>query len=82
MGNWDRLVDDGPLCVSVRRLHLQTKQTNIDSIWIVYRLFPFLLLLSEDNIATMSTFYVLGLGIAMVVLFTSRLISDESEIIG
>ena len=42
----------------------------------------FLLLLSEDNIATMSTFYVLGLGIAMVVLFTSRLIRDESEIIG
>ena len=42
----------------------------------------FLLLLSDDNIATMSTFYVLGLGIAMVVLFTSRLVSDESEVIG
>ena len=42
----------------------------------------FLLLLSDDNIATMSTFYVLGLGIAMVVMFTSRLVTDESEIIG
>ena len=42
----------------------------------------FLLLLSTDNIATMSTFYVLGLGITIVVLLTSRLISDESEVIG
>ena len=30
----------------------------------------------------MSTFYVLGLGITIVVLLTSRLITDESEIIG
>ena len=42
----------------------------------------FLLLLSTDNIGTMSTFYVLGLGITIVVLLTSRLITDESEIIG
>ena len=42
----------------------------------------FLLLLSTDNIGTMSTFYVLGLGITIVVLLTSRLISDESEVIG
>jgi hypothetical protein len=42
----------------------------------------FLLLLSDDNIATMSTFYILGLGITLVVLLTSRLITDESEIIG
>ena len=42
----------------------------------------FLLLLSDDNIGTMSTFYVLGMSITLLVLFTSRLISDESEIIG
>ena len=42
----------------------------------------FLLLLSTDNIGTMSTFYVLGLGITIVMLLTSRLITDESEIIG
>lgn len=42
----------------------------------------FLLLLSTDNVGTMSTFYVLGLGITIVVLLTSRLISDESEVIG
>ena len=42
----------------------------------------FLLLFSDDNIATMSTFYILGLGVTLVVLFTSRLMTDESEIIG
>ena len=42
----------------------------------------FLLLLSTDNVGTMSTFYVLGLGITIMVLLISRLISDESEIIG
>jgi hypothetical protein len=42
----------------------------------------FLLLLSDDNIATMSTFYILGLGITLLVLFTSRLITNESEVIG
>ena len=42
----------------------------------------FLLLLSDDKIATISTVYITGLVIALAVLFTSRMITDEVEIIG
>ena len=41
----------------------------------------FLLLLSEDRIATISTFYIAGLVVAMAVIFISRLVNEEIDII-
>jgi hypothetical protein len=41
----------------------------------------FLLLLSEDRIATISTVYIAGLVVAMAVILISRLINEEVDII-